>query len=64
MIEFGTVWHIETKEDYDKAMDYFESMDFIAQMSDDYSREQAERAEIARQAFEVIKQAREKGLID
>ena len=62
-VKMGRKWEINTKEDYDKAMEILEDNEFCAEMSDDSSRWQREMEEIARQRAEVISQARAKGII-
>ena len=63
MVQFGKVWTINTREDYDKAMAALEMADFCARMSDEYATEKREREEVARQMAEVVKTAKAKGII-
>lgn len=63
LVRFGKQWEITTREDYDKAMEALEGADFCARMSDDYATERREREEVARQMAEVVRIAKEKGLI-
>lgn len=63
LVRFGKRWEINTREDYDKAMEALEGADFCARMSDDYATERREREEVARQMAEVVRIAKEKGLI-
>ena len=62
MVRFGRVWEINSREDYEKALDVLDSNKFCAMMSDDFHREMEERAEIERQRKQVIACAREIGL--
>ena len=56
-------WVINTKEDYDRAMEVLDGNEFIAEMSDDFSYWKSEKAEVERQRAIVRKQAIEKGII-
>ena len=62
-VKMGRKWEINTKEDYDKAMEILDGNEFCAEMSDDFFRSNKEKAEVARQRAEVITQARAKGII-
>lgn len=62
-VEMGKKWVIETKADYDEALQTLEENEFIAEMSDDFTYWKAEKAEVARQRAEVIAQAKAKGII-
>ena len=62
-VKMGRKWEINTKEDYDKAMEILEDNEFCAEMSDDSSRWQREMEEVARQRAKVTAQARAKGII-
>ena len=62
-IRFGREWTINTREDYDKAMTALDDAEFIAEMSDCYSITLNEKAEIERQRVDVMRQAKERGLL-
>lgn len=64
LVVFNRKWEINTKEDYDKVMSVLDDNEFMAEMSDDFSVWQREKAEIANQRFAVRKQAIDKGIID
>ena len=59
----GRKWEINTREDYDKAMETLDSNEMCADMSDDFSCWQREKEEVAWQRFMVRRQAIEKGII-
>lgn len=63
IVKMGRKWEINTKEDYNKAMEILDGNEFCAEMSDDFFRSNKEKAEVARQRAEVIAQARAKGII-
>lgn len=63
MVKMGRKWEINTKEDYEKAMETLDGNEFIANMSDDFYYWKKEKDEVARQRREVIAQAKEKGII-
>ena len=63
MVEFGKMWTINTAEDLKAALDTLDRQEFIAEMSDDFSCWQREKAEVARQRRQVIAMARDSGLI-
>lgn len=63
IVKMGCKWEINTKEDYDKAMEILDNNEFCAEMSDDFFRSNREKAEVARQRAEVTAQARVKGII-
>mgnify|MGYP006936017195 CR=1 FL=1 len=56
-VKFGKVWEIKTREDYDRAMESLDSAEMCAEMSDDFSCWQKEKAEVERQRRDVRKQA-------
>ena len=62
-VRFGREWVINTREDYDKAMTVLDDAEFIAEMSDCYSITLNEKAEIDRQRLDVMRQAKERGLL-
>lgn len=63
IIKMGRKWEINTKEDYDKAIETLEGNKFCAMMSDDFYYYKRELEEYENQMAEVIAQAREKGII-
>ena len=63
LVKFGKAWEINTKEDYDHAMEVLKGNEFCAMMCDEYAREKRERTEIDRQRADVRKQAEEKNLL-
>lgn len=63
IVKMGYKWEIKTADDYERAMRTLAGNDFCAEMSDDYSAWEREKAEIARQRADVISQAKNKGLI-
>lgn len=63
LVKFGKHWEINSREDYDRAIESLDCADFCARMSDDYSVECRERAEIAKQRAEIVQMAEEKGII-
>lgn len=63
MVEFGKMWMINTAEDLKAALDTLADQEFIAEMSDDFSCWQREKAEVARQRRQVMAMARDRGLI-
>jgi len=56
-------WVINTKEDYDKAMEELENRKFLAEMSDDFSCWERETSKIYREMWDVKSQAEAKGII-
>ncbi len=62
-VEMGRKWEIETKEDYEAAMETLKGNEFIAEMCDDFYYWQREKDEVARQRADVIQQAKMKGVI-
>ena len=63
LVMYNRKWEINTREDYDKAMEILDDNEMCADMSDDFSCWQREKAEGERQRYQVRKQALEKGLI-
>ena len=63
LVKMGRKWIINTKEDYDTAMQVLAGNEFCAEMSDDFSCWQREKEEIATQRADVIRQAKALGLI-
>ena len=57
MVEYGKVWVINTREEYEHALEVLEGNTFCADMSDDIMRSIMEKAEIRRQLEAVMKQA-------
>lgn len=62
VVKFNRKWEINTQEDLEKALETLDGNEFIANMSDDYSRTRVEVAEVDKQRADVIRQAKEKGL--
>ena len=62
-VRFGREWTINTREDYDKAMTALDDAEFIAEMSDSYTVTLNEKEEIDRQRLDVIRQAKERGIL-
>lgn len=63
IVQRGRKWDINTKEDYDAAIATLADNEFFAEMSDDFSCWQREKEEIACQRADVIRQAKNKGII-
>jgi hypothetical protein len=63
IIKTGRKWEINTKEDYNKAVETLEGSKFCAMMSDDFYRYQRELEEYENQMADVIAQAKAKGII-
>ena len=63
IIKMGRKWEINTKEDYDKAVEVLEGNKFCAWMSDDGYYWRRELDEYERQMADVKRQAKEKGII-
>lgn len=63
MVQFDKVWEINTKKDLENAIASLEDAQFYANMSDDFSAWNRETDEIERQKRQVIRQAKEKGLL-
>ena len=63
LVKFNREWEINTKEDYDAAMEILAQNDFCAEMSDDFSVWQREKEEVQRQRAVVNSQAKAKGII-
>lgn len=63
LVTEGRIWEINTREDYDKAMEILDGNEMCADMSDDFSCWRREKAEVEKQRYQVRKQALEKGLI-
>jgi hypothetical protein len=63
IIKAGRKWEINTKEDYNKAVETLEGNKFCAMMSDDFYRYQRELEEYENQMADVIAQAKAKGII-
>lgn len=62
MVQFGKVWAVECKADFDAAMAALDKAEFYAEMTDDFSCWRRETAEVDRQRRQVLAAAREKGL--
>lgn len=63
IIKMGRKWEINTKEDYDKAVEVLEGNKFCAMMSDDFYYYRREMDEYAKQMAEVTAMAKAKGII-
>lgn len=63
MVQFDKVWEINTKKDLENAIASLKDAQFYANMSDDFSAWNRETDEIERQKRQVIRQAKEKGLL-
>ena len=63
LVKMGKTWEIETRADYDKAMETLDGNEFCAMMSDDFGCYKREMAEVAKQRAEVNAIARKKGII-
>jgi len=62
-VTYGKQWEINSREDYDKAMEILDGNEFIADMSDDFSCWQKENDEVINQRHQVRRQAIAKGII-
>lgn len=63
IVNKGKKWEINTKEDYNRAMEILDGNEFCANMSDDFYYYRIEMAEIANQRADVNAQAKAKGII-
>jgi hypothetical protein len=63
IIKMGRKWEINTKEDYNKAVEILEGNKFCAKMSDDFYYYKRELEEYERQMADVTAQAKAKGII-
>ena len=63
LVRFGKEWEINSREDYDKAMEVLDGNEFCANMCDDYSVTKREIAEVNAQRHAVVLIARKKGII-
>lgn len=63
LVKFNREWNINTKAEYDEAMEILAQNDFCAEMSDDFSVWQREKEEVRRQRAVVTEQAKAKGII-
>lgn len=63
LVKVGKVWEINSRADYDEAMEVLDGNEFCANMSDDFSCYRREMEEIARQRAQVKCLAIEKGII-
>lgn len=63
IIKMGRKWEINTKEDYDKAIETLDGNKFCAMMSDDYYYYRREMDEYTKQMAEVTAMAKAKGII-
>lgn len=60
IVQFGRKFNIQTKKDYNDAMQILSDNEFIAQMSDDWNQAKRELDEIKRQRADVQRQADER----
>lgn len=63
VVKFDRKWEINTQEDLEKALETLDGNEFIANMSDSYAVTCSEIREVDKQRTEVIRQAKEKGLL-
>ncbi len=63
LVKMGKQWEINSREDYDKAMEILDGNEFCAQMSDDFYYWKRELEEVAKQRAEVNAIAKAKGII-
>lgn len=63
LVKMGKKWEINSREDYDKAMETLDGNEFCAQMSDDFYYWKRELEEVTRQRAEVNAIAKAKGII-
>ena len=64
IVKTGRRWEINSRNDYDIAMQILDENEFCADMSDDFMVWQIEKEEVQRQRHEVRRQALAKGLIE
>lgn len=64
IVKFNRVWDVNTEEEVEQALQELEDSEFVANMSDDYSQTRCEVAEIERQRQQIIRQAKEKGILE
>ena len=62
-VQFNRKWEINSRQDYDEAMRILDGNDYIAEMSDCFHYWQSEKAEVASQRADVIRQAKVKGFL-
>ena len=62
-VKFDKQWQIQTRKDYDDAMQELDENEFTADMSDDMFAWERERAEVERQRYDVRRQALVLGLV-
>ena len=60
---FDRKWDINSREDYEKAMETLKRDDFIAEMSDSYAITCSERREVRKQRLEIMEQVKRKAYI-
>lgn len=56
-------WNIQNRVDFETAMTKLREAEFCAEMSDSYAVTCTEKAEIARQRFEIFKQAKDRAYV-
>ena len=64
IVKFNRVWDVNTEEGVEQALQELEDSEFCANMSDDYRQTQNEIYEIKRQRRQIIRQAKEKGILE
>ena len=64
LVKTGRKWEINSRNDYDIAMQILDENEFCADMSDDFYCWRRERDEVAEQRRDVRRQALAKGLIE
>lgn len=62
-VQFNKKWEIDSREDYNAAIESLNGSWFVAEMSDSYALTVSEQREINKQKEDVIRQAIEKGII-
>lgn len=64
IVKFGRAWDVNNTEEVEQALKELYESEFVANMSDDYSRTQQEISEIERQRAQILRQAKEKGILE
>lgn len=64
IVKFGRAWDVNNTEEVEQALKELGESEFVANMSDDYSRTRQEIAEIERQRAQILRQAKEKGILE
>ena len=63
MVQFGKIWNITSKEDYEAAMKALDYAAFCANMADDHYSWMTETEEVEKQVKAVTEQAKALGLL-